>query len=220
MKLAVPDAGPPTGGTGAVPDTVTQPTPLPSPPRRIALFGGTFDPVHLGHVEIASLAREQLSLDQVRFLPCRLSPHKRHVRSAPPEHRLRMLELALAGLPWAVADDFELHHPPPSYSWRTAEEMRRRFPDARLYWLMGSDQWRDLPDWNRPDHLAGLVEFIVATRDGQAPAARPGWVCHPLASGHPASATTIRAAAASGSPPPWLHPAVLDHITRHRLYLE
>ena len=198
---------------------MTQPAPASAtPPHRIALFGGTFDPVHLGHVAIAALAHEQLSLDQVRFLPCRVSPHKLHLRSAPPEHRLEMLHLALAGLPWAVVDDFELRHDPPSYSWRTAEEMHRRFPAARLFWLMGADQWRDLPDWNRPEYLASLVDFIVATRDGEEPVPHPAWPCQRIRSAHPASATEIRASGACGPPAAWLHPAVSDHISRHRLY--
>ncbi len=182
------------------------------------MFGGTFDPVHLGHVAIATLAREQLGLDEVRFLPCRVSPHKLHRRTAPAEHRLAMLRLALAALPWTTVDDFELRQEPPSYSWRTAEEMRRRFPNDRLFWLMGADQWRELPDWNRPDHLASLVEFIVATREGGIPAPHPGWTCHPLLSVHPASATTIRAHPGSEPATTWLHPAVRDYISRHHLY--
>ena len=192
--------------------------PAPAAPRRIALFGGTFDPVHLGHVAIASLARDQFVLDEVRFLPCRVSPHKLHRTSAAPAHRLQMLRLALADLPWAVIDDFELHQATPSYSWRTAEEMHRRFPAARLFWLMGADQWRDLPAWNRPAHLASLVEFIVATRDGEVPAPRPDWRCHALPCAHPASATAIRAGGAVGIVADWLHPAVLAHISRHHLY--
>ncbi|RYD35901.1 MAG: nicotinic acid mononucleotide adenylyltransferase, partial [Verrucomicrobiaceae bacterium] len=76
-------------------------------PRKIGLFGGTFDPVHLGHVHLADLARETLGLDEVRFIPCRISPHKTGTHPAGPADRLEMLELATAGLPWAVVDDIE-----------------------------------------------------------------------------------------------------------------
>ncbi|MCH1922193.1 hypothetical protein L9G15_22580, partial [Shewanella sp. A3A] len=78
-----------------------------------------------------------------------------------------MALLATRELPWAVVDDFDLSRPPPSYTYETAEEMTRRFPDARLFWLMGADQWRALPRWKEPERLAGLVEFIFFARDGE-----------------------------------------------------
>ena len=92
-------------------------------PRKIALFGGTFDPVHLGHIRIAQQAKDALGLDEVRFLPCRISPHKTDSRPASGADRCEMLRLATAGLPWAVVDDFELHQAGPSYSFETAEAM-------------------------------------------------------------------------------------------------
>jgi len=187
--------------------------------RKIGLFGGTFDPVHLGHLEIASRAVDALGLDEVRFLPCRLSPHK--TGAAPPAgggDRVAMLRLATRGLPWAVVDDFELRTPPPSYSVLTAGEMRRRFPDARLFWILGRDQWEALPRWRNPARLAELVEFIVFARDGE-PQPRPGWRMHRVAGDHPASATAIREAVARGqAPPDWLPAGVADYIAQHRLY--
>ena len=188
------------------------------PPRRIALFGGTFDPVHRGHLEIASRAREAMALDEVRFLPCRTSPHKVGVASAPAEDRLEMVRLATRSLSWATVDDFDLINPPPSYSYLTAEEMTRRFPGARLFWIMGADQWRALPLWKHPDRLAELVEFIVFSRDG-APGPHPGWRMHHLPGTHPASATAIRRElAAGGSADLWLTPEVADFIRGRRLY--
>ena len=94
-----------------------------NPPRKIGLFGGTFDPVHLGHVHLATVAKDALELDQVRFLPCRISPHKAGTSPASGEHRCEMLRLATRDLPWAVVDDFELHQREPSYSYETAEAM-------------------------------------------------------------------------------------------------
>jgi nicotinate-nucleotide adenylyltransferase len=93
--------------------------------------------------------------------------------------------------------------------------MRRVFPDARLFWLMGSDQWADLPNWNRPNHLASLVEFIVVTR-GNAPVPQSPWTCRALGAVHPASATAIRADPAAHAS--WLHPAVAAYIAHHHLY--
>ena len=189
-----------------------------SKPRRIALFGGTFDPIHLGHLEIARRAKELLDLDEVRFLPCHTSPHKVGVLSAPAADRLEMARLATRELPWVVVDDFDLSRPPPSYSYETAEEMRQRFPRARLFWLMGADQWRALPRWKAPQRLAKLVEFIVFARDGE-PEPRAGWPMHFLGGTHPASATAIRQAMVEGQTGlPWLDPEVEKFIRRRHLY--
>ena len=186
--------------------------------RRIALFGGSFDPVHLGHIGIATLAVEALELDQVVFLPCRISPHKTSgPEPAGGEDRMEMLRLATAGLPWAVVDDFDLRQPPPSYSYRTVEEMARRHPGARLFWLLGRDQWDALPRWKHPERLAAALEFIVFSRDG-VPEPRAGWVMHPVSGTHPASATVIRSQLAGGGPAPWLAGPVRDYIRAHGLY--
>lgn len=129
-----------------------------------------------------------------------------------------MLRLATASLPWAVVDDFETTREEPSFSWLTAEAMRRRFPDDRLFWLLGSDQWEALPRWHHPERLAACVEFIVISR-GFPPAPRAGFRMHPLAAAHPASATAIRAAMAAGATThPWLDPEVARWIVSHQLY--
>ncbi len=189
---------------------------FPSP--SIALFGGSFDPVHLGHLEIARRAVEQMKLDRVIFLPCRLSPHKLGAPPpAPGADRLAMLELATAGLPWARVDDFDLVQPPPSYSYLTVAEMQRHHPSARLFWLLGKDQWDALPRWREPGKLAAAVEFIVFSRGGD-PEPRAGWKMHHLPGTHPASATAIRREFAAGRVPDHLAPAVLDYIRSHGLY--
>lgn len=189
-----------------------------NPPQSIALFGGTFDPIHCGHLLIANEAVKALSLDQVRFLPCRLSPHKTHLPPTSPEHRLAMIRLAIRDLPWAVIDDFDLKAPEPSYSYLTVAATRRQFPQARIYWLMGCDQWEALPRWRRPEVLAAEVEFIVFTR-GAEPQAREGWQLHPLQAEHPASSTLIRESIHTDHPPSdWLPPSVYSYILEHHLY--
>lgn len=186
--------------------------------RKCALFGGTFDPVHLGHVHLARLAVEALGLDEVRFIPCRISPHKIGRSPASGDDRLRMLELATAGLPWAVVDDLELCRDGPSYSWQTAETMVKRFPDCRWFWILGEDQWEALPRWAEPQRLASLVEFIVFSRAGRTPAPREGFRAHFLQGEHPASATAVRATLATDQPSDWLHPGVNQWISQRRLY--
>jgi nicotinate-nucleotide adenylyltransferase len=186
--------------------------------RRIALFGGTFDPVHLGHVHLAETAKKAFGLDEVRFIPCRISPHKAGTLPTSPLDRLEMLRLATRDLPWAVVDDFETKREGPSFSWRTAEAMKAGFPDARLFWIMGTDQWDALPQWARPEKLAACVEFIVFSR-GRPPAPREGYVLHALEGGHPASATAIREEFGAGETlHHWLHPDVSRWIAEHSLY--
>jgi nicotinate-nucleotide adenylyltransferase len=187
-------------------------------PRKIALFGGTFDPVHLGHIHLAILAKNALSLDQVRFLPCRVSPHKTGSHPTSGEHRLEMLKLATAHLRWAFVDDYELKSEQPSFSYQTAQVMAKRFPNDRLFWIMGGDQWDALPRWAHPEILAKTVEFIVLAR-GEKPVPREGYRLHIVPGTHPGSATAIREATLAGSTAPlWLDPAVADWIRKHRLY--
>ena len=187
--------------------------------RKIALFGGTFDPVHLGHIHVARQAKDSLGLDEIRFLPCRISPHKTDSHPASGEDRCEMLRLATAGLPWAVVDDLELHQTGPSYSYQTAEIMAARFPEARLFWIMGGDQWNSLPKWKHPERLARCVEFIVLAR-GEAPQPREDYRLHIIrGDGHPASATAIRAAISNGETThPWLDPKVAEWIVGRKPY--
>jgi nicotinate-nucleotide adenylyltransferase len=188
-------------------------------PRKIALFGGTFDPVHRGHLHLASLAQTALALDEVRFLPCQVSPHKAGTQPTAAADRLAMLRLATADLPWAVVDDFEIRREGESFSYETAEAMRAAWPAARLFWIMGGDQWRVLPSWRYPERLAACVEFVVLARDGEPPQPRAGLVLHGVPGAHPASATAIREALQQGQTShPWLVPAVAEWIRERGLY--
>jgi nicotinate-nucleotide adenylyltransferase len=173
----------------------------------------------LGHVHLARVAREAAGLDEVKFLPCRISPHKTGRASAPAADRLEMLRLATRDLPWAVVDDFEFHRPEPSYSYLTAEAFHSRDPDAEWFWIMGGDQWRTLPTWKQPERLAARVTFLVLSREDR-PQPRAQFRMQRVESPeHPASATAIRASAAAGElRVDWLEPAVADYILRRGLY--
>ncbi len=187
-------------------------------PRNIALFGGTFDPVHLGHIHLAELAKDALALDEIRFLPCRISPHNTDTSPTPAADRLEMLRLATRDLPWAVVDDFEVRREGPSFSWQTAQAMKETFPGDHLFWIMGGDQWDALDRWTEPAKLAACVEFIVFPR-GTPPAPQAGYRLHAVTGGHPASATAIREGIARGETNhPWLHPDVARWIRRRGLY--
>lgn len=188
-----------------------------TPPRRIGLFGGTFDPVHNGHLHLANVAREALELDEVRFIPCTISPHKLSSHPASAEDRLEMLRLATANLPWAVVDDIEVTSTEPNYSYRTAERMRDRFPDDRLFWIMGGDQWEALPRWKHPEILASIVEFIVLARN-DSPQPREGYRMHLVNGEHPASSTRIRETVAKVMEDQHVSKEVAEWIIRQRLY--
>lgn len=183
-----------------------------SVPRKIGIFGGTFDPIHLGHVHLADLARIAVGLDEVRFIPCKISPHKTGSHPASPTDRLEMLKLATANLPWAVVDDIELTSNEPNFSYRTAERLHERFPEDQLFWIMGGDQWAALPTWKHPERLSALVQFIVLARN-DVPAPREGHRMHLVRGEHPASSTAIRKGDLTH-----LQDAVRHYITGRSLY--
>ncbi len=188
--------------------------------KRIALFGGTFDPVHLGHVHMARLAKEAADLDEVRFMPCRISPHKIGHATAQPEDRLEMLRLATEDLSWAKVENYELTGPEPSFSYLTAEVLSAREPETEWFWLMGGDQWNALPRWKHPERLAAVVTFLVLARGGEAPQMREGYRMQVVPGDHPASATAVREAVRRGRMiSDWMNPEVADYLAGRGLYL-
>ncbi|MBK1791317.1 nicotinate (nicotinamide) nucleotide adenylyltransferase [Persicirhabdus sediminis] len=186
--------------------------------KSICLFGGTFDPIHQGHLQIAQAAVDECSLDHVIFLPCRQSPHKSTGPAASDVDRLAMCQRATQGLDWAIVEDLEFTIESPSYSWRTVEEIKKKYGDHHdYYWLMGTDQWHALERWNRYDYLASLLDFIVYSRGDRAQN-RAGLECTPIHGDHPASSTEIRHQLATGQPANWLAENVQSYITDRKLY--
>jgi len=142
---------------------------------RLGLYGGSFDPVHLGHLLVARAALEELSLDRLIFLPACQSPFKPQTVPEAGTLRLRMLRLALAGEPRFAVDDREIRRGGVSYSVETVRSIREEFPSpaVRLFWLLGADQVSGLPLWRDAEALAGWVEFVVIPRPGSAFSALP-----------------------------------------------
>jgi nicotinate-nucleotide adenylyltransferase len=136
---------------------------------RLGILGGSFDPVHFGHLLLAETCREQCRLDEVRFLPASTAPHKRQQLAAPAKHRLTMLELALAGNPAMVVSALEIDRGGVSYTVDTLREIRRRESDAELFLLMGADSLLDLPTWYQAEEICQLAVPVVARRPGTAP---------------------------------------------------
>jgi len=194
------------------------------PSKRIALFGGSFDPVHLGHLFIAERAHQALELDEVIFLPAHRSPFKREGSSVAARHRLEMIRLAIEKHSWASVSDYETSLGDTSYSWRSAEHFQKNLQESgearlALFWILGADQWHSLQSWNRPDYLAELVEFIVFGRNAITPSENPSFRGHFIEGTFPAASTRIRSSLAGGNATNLpLDPRVLDYIFEHQLY--
>ena len=189
---------------------------------KIGLFGGSFDPVHLGHLLVARAAREEAGLERLFFIPAAQSPFKPDTRPAPATERLRWLRLALAGDTTAEVDDREIRRGGSSYTIETVREYAREYPGAELFYLIGADQTTQLHLWREAAELARLVEFLIIPRPGEAaiPLAAPfrGRVLRgvPLA----VSSSEIRARLKAGLPVDHLTPAaVAEALANNRLYL-
>jgi nicotinate-nucleotide adenylyltransferase len=137
--------------------------------RKLGVFGGTFDPVHLAHLILAEQAREQLELDQVVFLPAAVPPHKQGREVTDGRHRLRMVELAIAGNPSFAVSDAELVREGISYTVDTLRALHEQVPSDELYLLIGADSLTDLPRWYQPLELVQLAKIAVAKRPGNGP---------------------------------------------------
>lgn len=136
---------------------------------KIAIFGGTFDPIHAGHLRAARAAAHRFELDRVLFVPCGVPPHKLGEDLAPFPHRFAMVALAVQGEPAFVPSLLEAPKPDrrPNYSVETAEAVRRMLASRdRLYFIMGLDSFLDLPNWKDYKRLCELADFIVASRPG------------------------------------------------------
>lgn len=133
---------------------------------RMGILGGTFDPVHYGHLQLAETCRQQLQLDQVRLIPAGLPPHKTGARIADGHARADMLKLAVSGYPEFVVDRREIRRQGPSFTVDTLEEIAAEFPEAELFFLMGADSLRDVPGWRQPERIAELATLVAVNRPG------------------------------------------------------
>lgn len=134
---------------------------------RIAILGGSFDPVHFGHLVMARVSRERLGVDEIRWIPAGEQPFKVGRHRAPAADRAAMVEQAVAGVAGFVTDRCEVERAGPSYTVDTVAVLRRRFPDARLSILLGSDAARLFPTWRDPDGIKANAEVVVFARSGE-----------------------------------------------------
>jgi nicotinate-nucleotide adenylyltransferase len=137
-----------------------------SSPKKIGLYGGSFDPIHNGHLILARDAMERLELDLVVFLPARISPHKVNRPPASAESRCRMVSESIVDEPGFLVDDRELRREGPSFTVDTVREYQTEFPEAKLYYFIGDDNLDELYTWKEIDQLKELVQFVVLSRAG------------------------------------------------------
>jgi nicotinate-nucleotide adenylyltransferase len=210
---------------------------------RIALFGGSFNPIHLGHLRAAEEDREAMGLDLIYFVPAASPPHKLPVGLAPAEHRLQMVRLATKGNRYFMVSDAEVRRSGSSFTIDTVRYFRSTMrAQPELHLIMGGDQFAELDTWKEADEITQLCNIIVHTRlsekqsDAEVPVAmlsRFGYIkrdnSYVHCSGHtlnfvgttffPVSATVIRRKLAAGESIRYLVPNdVVDYIDRHDLY--
>lgn len=179
--------------------------------KKIGIFGGTFDPIHCGHLILARDAVEQLGLDELLFIPAAISPHKLGQRPAAADARVAMLRAAIQGEQFCL-DVLELERPPPSYTVDTMEALCSREPGASFIYLIGEDNVAKLPTWHRFAELSKMVQFAVLDRTGLK-TAHP----YPTVRRHiDISATEIRNRVARGQSIRYLVPPAVEEIIRQR----
>jgi nicotinate-nucleotide adenylyltransferase len=231
-------------GGSAVGGTVTRDGPAaartndvakPVATARIGMLGGTFDPIHAGHLALARVALDQLGLDQVLFVPAGQPPHKRGRPITPAEDRLAMVELAIAAEPPFAVSRIEIDRPGPSYTADTAEALVNG-PETddrpiELTVILSAESFADLPSWHDPGRLLRLARIAVAPRTGH-PAPTPAWLAQRLPGFADRvvvlegphldiSASDIRARVAAGrSIDQLVPPPVAAYIEAHHLYRE
>lgn len=209
--------------------------------KALGILGGTFDPIHYGHLRPAQETLRALDLAEIRVIPAANPPHRRPP-VATPEQRLRMVELAVAGVPGFTADDREFRRGGLSYTVLTLESLRREFGERPLCLLLGLDAFEGIETWHQWQRLLELAHFIVMTRPGwefPAGARLPPWardrevrdtsmlnqassgkIYYQAVTPQDISATRIREALARGEPvDAWLPSAVLEYIRANRVYV-
>jgi nicotinate-nucleotide adenylyltransferase len=202
--------------------------------EKIILFGGTFDPVHTGHIEVAQAAAEKIGASKVTFIPARRSPHKEQKPAAPDNDRIAMLKLAVAGKKLFQISPIELNRAEPSYTIDTIRHFRQKLgAHCQLCWLIGSDMLRDLPRWHKINELMKECTICVMNRGGfdrpdfdslagkisaeNIEKLRQNMLETPLIE---ISSTDIRQKISQNQAvSKFLHPDVLNYIKKHRLYL-
>lgn len=186
--------------------------------NKIAIFGGSFDPVHNGHIRIAAQALSRLNLNKVIFVPAYIQPFKLDAKQASSTDRYNMLNLATKDEPLFEVSDYEICNKGISYSYQTAEHFKSIYINSKLYFIIGDDAYADIDSWKEADRLKKAVDFIVFPRLGNILVRDAIYIDIPP---DKISSTNIRELLKSGKDVSNLMPeGVLQYIKTHNLYKE
>lgn len=187
----------------------------------VGLLGGSFDPIHHGHLLVAQAALEALDLTELRFVPARQQPFKEGTHGADAAQRVRMVELAIAGEPRFRVERIEIGRPGPSYTVDTLRALRAREPAAAFVLLLGADAASELPSWHEAEEIARLARLVMFARPTKQDLGSAGSLESIRVPQVEISASEIRRRVRAGhSIRYWVPEAVREHITAHRLYLD
>ena len=198
--------------------------------KKIGIFGGSFDPVHKGHLNIAKSAGKEFLLDEVWFVPSGHSPHKDEREMMPAEIRARLIEEAIAPYPDFRLSRIEMESPRISYTYRTLTMLQEKYPDTTFYFIMGADSLDYFEHWRHPEIICEKAVVLVAVRDKMDLAEIAEKIAHiqtlfpaqiePIRGGRTdVSSTVIRRQLAAGVRPDMLPDAVWSYIYTHGLYI-
>jgi nicotinate-nucleotide adenylyltransferase len=186
---------------------------------KIGVLGGTFNPVHIGHLILAEEAREKLGLDRVILIPTALPPHKDDAGIAPAQERLKMLKMAIRGNRHLAVSDMEIRRRGRSYTIDTLRELKRRFMRDEIYFIIGSDLLKYLNEWKDLEQVLKMVKFVAATRPGYPLEQIPENIETMAIRAVDVSGFEVRERVRSNKTFRYLVPeAVFDYINKSRLY--
>ena len=187
----------------------------------VGLLGGSFDPIHHGHLLVAQATLEALALTELRFVPARQQPFKEGAHGADAAQRLRMVELAIAGEPRFRVERLEIDRPGPSYTVDTLRALRAREPATAFILLVGADAASELPSWHEAEEISGLARVVMFARPAKHDLGTTGRLEAITVPQVEISASEIRRRVRAGqSIRYWVPEAVREYIAAHRLYLD
>ena len=195
---------------------------------KVAIFGGSFDPVHNEHIRLVEEAIKSLDLDELIIMPAGTPPHKSAKERADASHRLKLCELAFSGIDKVRVSDYEIQNGGMSYTYLTCRHFKEKYKGAKLFWLVGTDMLRDFPTWKNPEEILSYVTLAVCARNEN-----PNWLNKERQAfyesfhcdfavvdynGKPVSSTEIRVLAGAGMEIPQVPSVVADYIQKRKLY--